>query len=359
MVTNATIEALLGRRSIRKFKDEAIDDDTRATLETVAQHAASSQFLNDWSAIRITDPAIKAKLAEFGHQPYIATAPLLYVFVIDEHRNARIAERKGIDPASDEFHLKYSYRFTQAQNDAVLALHAMETAAYSLGLGCVILGSLLNNIPGLIDVLNLPEYTYPVLGLAIGKPDQNPTVKPRMPRTMQFFENTYPADADGVLDQLPAFDEEVHRYYDLRQADRPVDAFSDQVATISRQDVSHQARPGLRSDGRSPRSVGRMSAIRHCSTRPPLRASVWISETRTNEIASDRLVTESSRSQHCDDSVPTPQHFITGYRQNCTTIPPVSHHQQTFTYQSHYADNQRPVLQENPPNQQYSHQWWE
>lgn len=240
MVTNATIEALLGRRSIRKFKDEAIDDDTRATLETVAQHAASSQFLNDWSAIRITDPAIKAKLAEFGHQPYIATAPLLYVFVIDEHRNARIAERKGIDPASDEFHLKYSYRFTQAQNDAVLALHAMETAAYSLGLGCVILGSLLNNIPGLIDVLNLPEYTYPVLGLAIGKPDQNPTVKPRMPRTMKFFENTYPADADGVLDQLPAFDEEVHRYYDLRQADRPVDAFSDQVATISQQDVSHQ-----------------------------------------------------------------------------------------------------------------------
>lgn len=197
MVTNATIEALLGRRSIRKFKDEAIDDDTRATLETVAQHAASSQFLNDWSAIRITDPATKAKLAEFGHQPYIATAPLLYVFVIDEHRNARIAERKGIDPASDEFHLKYSYRFTQAQNDAVL-------------------------------------------GLAIGKPDQNPTVKPRMPRTMQFFENTYPADADGVLDQLPAFDEEVHRYYDLRQADRPVDAFSDQVVTISRQDVSHQ-----------------------------------------------------------------------------------------------------------------------
>lgn len=68
MVTNATIEALLGRRSIRKFKDEAIDDDTRATLETVAQHAASSQFLNDWSAIRIIDPAIKAKLAEFGHR---------------------------------------------------------------------------------------------------------------------------------------------------------------------------------------------------------------------------------------------------------------------------------------------------
>lgn len=79
MATNATIETLLNRRSIRKFKDEPIDDDATATLETVAQHAASSQFLNDWSAIRVSDPAIKARLAEIGNQPYIATAPLLYV----------------------------------------------------------------------------------------------------------------------------------------------------------------------------------------------------------------------------------------------------------------------------------------
>ena len=195
MATNATIETLLNRRSIRKFKDEPIDDDATATLETVAQHAASSQFLNDWSAIRVSDPAIKARLAEIGNQPYIATAPLLYVFVIDEHRNARIAQRKGIDPASDEFHLKYSYRFTQAQNDAVL-------------------------------------------GLALGKPDQEPTLKPRMPRSMQFFDNTYPADADGMLEQLPDFDNKVHQYYDLRQTDRPVDAFSDQIVSVSRQGIS-------------------------------------------------------------------------------------------------------------------------
>ena len=56
MVTNSTLDTLLNRRSIRAFKDEAIDDDTRAALESAAQHAASSQFLNDWSAIRITTP---------------------------------------------------------------------------------------------------------------------------------------------------------------------------------------------------------------------------------------------------------------------------------------------------------------
>lgn len=171
---NATVDTLLERRSIRKFKPKPLSDDIVETLETVAQHAASSQFLNDWSAIRITDPAAKKRLAEIGGQPYIATAPLLYVFVLDEHRNAAIAASKGVETASDEFTLNGSYRYTQAQNDAVLALHAMETAAYSLGLGCVILGSLLNDVPALIDLLNLPEYTYPVLGLAIGSPIRIP-----------------------------------------------------------------------------------------------------------------------------------------------------------------------------------------
>lgn len=240
MVTNSTLDTLLNRRSIRAFKDEAIDDDTRAALESAAQHASSSQFLNDWSAIRITDPALKAKFAEFGDQPYIATAPLLYLFIIDEHRNALIAERKGVD-VHDDWKLTSSYRFTQAQNDAVLALHAMETAAESLGLGCVILGSVLNNIPGLIEACKLPEFTYPVLALAIGKPDQSPAVKPRMPRDMQFFDNAYPADGEGALEQVDAFDEQVHQYYDLRNTARPVDAFSDQAATISAQDVSRQS----------------------------------------------------------------------------------------------------------------------
>lgn len=159
---NATIDTLLERRSIRKFKPKPLPDDVVETLETVAQHAASSQFLNDWSAIRVTEPAAKKRLAEIGGQPYIATAPLLYVFVLDEHRNAAIAARKGVEVASDAFTLNGSYRFTQAQNDAVLALHAMETAAYSLG--------------------------------------------------------------------LDSFDVEVHKYYDLRDTERPVDAFSDQIA---------------------------------------------------------------------------------------------------------------------------------
>lgn len=103
MVTNSTIETLLNRRSIRKFADEPIDDDTIATLETVAQHAASSQYLNDWSAVRITDPDPKARLAAIAKQPYIAEAPLLYVFILDETATPPSRRPKGLPQAKSRW----------------------------------------------------------------------------------------------------------------------------------------------------------------------------------------------------------------------------------------------------------------
>lgn len=231
MSEDTTLNILLNRRSIRAFLPDAIDEETMFALEDAAQHAASSQYLNDWSAIRITDPELKQKLAEIGNQPYIASAPLLYVFVLDEYRNAMIAQQGGVDIHSDTFTLNNSYRFSQAQNDAVLALHAMETAAESLGLGCVILGSLLNNVPELISLLGLPQFTYPVLGLALGKPAQEPALKPRLPRNMQFFDNQYDTNTDHFHIYLQQFDDEVHHYYDLRNPDRPVDTFSSQITS--------------------------------------------------------------------------------------------------------------------------------
>jgi nitroreductase len=239
--TNTVIHTLLNRRSIRHFAPEPIDPDIVDLLERAAQQAASSQFLNDWSAIRITDDGLKRALADIGNQDYIAQAPLLYVFVVDEHRNLAIA-RHAVDgvtaggdttAAADSPTLNVSYRYIQGQNDATLALQSMETAANALGLGCVILGSVLNDANRLIELLHLPELTYPVLALAIGKPAESPALKPRMPRRMQFFDNAYPGDDATILESVGEFDATLHHYYDLRHADRPVGPFSDQIAKAS------------------------------------------------------------------------------------------------------------------------------
>lgn len=67
----------------------------------------------------------------------------------------------------------------------------------------------------------------------MGVPAQEPKLKPRMPKSVQFFENAYPEISDDVLSKIADFDADVHQYYDLRDTDRPVDAFSDQIAKNS------------------------------------------------------------------------------------------------------------------------------
>ena len=50
---------------------------------------------------------------------------------------------------------------------------------------------------------------------------------------MQFFDNEYPSSNERVLAGLDTFDDEVHQYYDLRNTERPVDAFSNQIAVVA------------------------------------------------------------------------------------------------------------------------------
>ena len=69
----------------------------------------------------------------------------------------------------------------------------MVVAAESLGMGTVFLGSLHNDAQQIIDLLGLPEYTFPAVGLAVGWPNQEPQLKPRLPKEVMYMENHYQA----------------------------------------------------------------------------------------------------------------------------------------------------------------------
>ncbi|MCH4159694.1 MAG: nitroreductase family protein, partial [Bifidobacterium minimum] len=58
------ITTLLTRRSIRKFTAEPVAPEIVDVLEQAAQRAPSSQYLNDWSAIRVEDSDLKHRVAE-------------------------------------------------------------------------------------------------------------------------------------------------------------------------------------------------------------------------------------------------------------------------------------------------------
>jgi len=226
MITNDMVKKQLEHRTIREFKDESISNDILDTLIEVARRTASSTGMQACSIIRVTDPAIRKEISIICKQDYVARAPELLIFVADQFRNLKIAEEKDcFDESSANMD-----RFFQAYTDACITAQNIVNAAEAMDLGAVYLGSILNDSEKICELLQLPKLTYPVVGLGIGYPNQNPELKPRMDMGLRVFENTYKV-FDNYLEEIKEYDEEMSTYYDLRDSNKRVDSFSDQVVS--------------------------------------------------------------------------------------------------------------------------------
>ena len=136
-----------------------------------------------------------------------------------------IAEEKGFKSINN----KDMDRFFQGFTDSALAAQNLVVAVESLGLGANYLGSILNDSEKICEILELPQLTFPVVGLSLGYPNQDPQLKPRMDIKLRLFENSYKV-FDSYVKELKDYDEEMQTYYDLRDANSRVDSFTDQVA---------------------------------------------------------------------------------------------------------------------------------
>lgn len=223
---NETITSQLAHRTIREFTDEPISKQLLEQLVQVAGRTATSNGLQASSLIRVTDQTIKNELAKICGQEYVTRMPELWIFIVDQYRNGQIAKANNCFEES----IGDMDRFFQGFTDACLMAHNIESAAESIGLGTVYLGSILNDPAKTIKLLNLPELTFPVLGLGFGYPNQEPQLKPRMDMELRMFENTYTIfdDYSGIMSE---YDKIMQTYYDLRQANQRVDSFSQQVVT--------------------------------------------------------------------------------------------------------------------------------
>ena len=235
-VTNSTIAAQMAHRTIRAYTDKGVGEDTVATLLDVARHSATASFQQQVTIIRVLDPAVREQLHLASGQPYVGgDRGELFVFVVDLHRNALLRERAGapLEP------LERTNLFLQGVEDAVIAAQNVVVAAESLGLGTTYLGSIIGDVRRVIKALRLPTRTYPILGLLVGHPAQDPQYKPRLPREIAVGTDSYP-ELDDHLDALTAYDAEVEQYYDLRDTSRRVDSFSQQMArALGQGNASH------------------------------------------------------------------------------------------------------------------------
>ncbi len=207
---NQTIKQLTDHVSVRAFKDTPLTDSQKETLVTAARSGSSSNFVQAFSIIDISDAALRSELAAITNSaPYVNQTGVFYVFVADLYRQATLLEANGESLAG----IQSMESLMVSIVDTTIAAQNMAVAAESLDLGICYIGGIRNDIDKVAKLLDLPPFTVPVFGLTIGHPVSKNNPKPRMPQKNQVAENHYPCEQFA---NLGAYEEQTAAYYAKR-----------------------------------------------------------------------------------------------------------------------------------------------
>jgi nitroreductase len=130
--------------------------------------------------------------------------------------------------------------FVIATTDVALLAQNCVVAAESMGLGSCYIGSVRNHPDAVAELLGLPQQVYPVFGLCLGWPDQDPERKPRLPLPAVLMEERY--REEGIQEVVRAYDETLRDYYLRRTGGTKDSCWSLEMKTV----VGKEARPHMR-----------------------------------------------------------------------------------------------------------------
>ncbi|CAG0982232.1 FMN reductase (NADPH) [Anaerolineales bacterium] len=174
---NQVMEVLMKRKSVRAYEEREISAEVRAEILKATLRAPTAGNLMLYSILDITDQKLKDKLAvTCDHQPFIARAPMVWVFLADYQRwydyflasdVEGLCSRRGLTlekPSESDLFL--------ACCDALIAAQNAVIAAESLGLGSCYIGDIMEQYETHRELLNLPPYVFPIGMLVFGYPTQ-------------------------------------------------------------------------------------------------------------------------------------------------------------------------------------------
>jgi nitroreductase len=157
-------EVLKSRRSIRKYTDEDVSDESVRQIIEAGMLAPSAGNMQSWEFIIVRDQTTKYSLSQESlGQKHILDVPVVIVVVA----NTKIAEKRYGSRGRDV----YCFLGTGA------AIQNMLLTAASLGLGTSWVGSFKEH--PVQDILNLPAEIRPVGVIALGHPAETPDIPKR------------------------------------------------------------------------------------------------------------------------------------------------------------------------------------
>jgi len=157
-------EIIKQRRSVRRFTDEPVDDDTVRHLLNMARWAPSAGNRQPWYFYAVQDEQKRAQLADAaGGQKFVAQVPVVIVVCAEPERSA---ERYG-DRGRNLYCLQ----------DTAAAIQNILLEVHARGLGACWVGAF--DEQRCAEVLSLSQKRRPVAMIAIGHPASDPRPRPR------------------------------------------------------------------------------------------------------------------------------------------------------------------------------------
>jgi nitroreductase len=207
---NETIRVIQNRRSVRAYADRPIERDVVDLIVQSAMRAPTAGNMMLYSIIEIADQSIKDKLAvSCDHQPFLAKAPLVLLFLADYQRWFDFYMVSDVqsycDAAGKELRYPGEGDLLLACCDALIAAQTAVIAAESLGIGSCYIGDIMEQYEYHRELLDLPQYAFPIAMLCFGYPKvAEPTkdLQPRLPQQAILYQDRYPHDTAVELDVL-------------------------------------------------------------------------------------------------------------------------------------------------------------
>jgi len=207
---NPVIETLMQRKSMRAFEERPIAPDIKTAILKATLRAPTAGNMMLYSIIDVTDQDIKDRLAvTCDNQPFIARAPMVWVFLADYQRwydyflasdVASLCQQKDVPMRTPE-----EGDLFLACCDALIAAQNAVIAAESFGLGSCYIGDIIEQHEAHKELLNLPQYLFPICMLVFGYPTER---QKKREMTTRFddkfivFENGYRQLEDSELMEM-------------------------------------------------------------------------------------------------------------------------------------------------------------
>lgn len=199
------MDAILNRRTIRKYLDKQVPDDIVLKIVEAGQRAPCGSSLQKYSIIWVKDQEKRRTLWDSCMRyQFILDAPVTLAICGDLRNVVRMIMRPGgglLDEEIDMLSLRHKMK---SIFDAGLVAQNMTIAAEAYGLGSVFIGSAFANLT-VIEALGIPKGVFPLCLLCIGYPDEDPPLRPRLPPSCVLFVDEYRDLAEEEMESAAQF----------------------------------------------------------------------------------------------------------------------------------------------------------